>query len=135
MPHYASSFSINRLALEARLGIYDTERAAPQPVAVSLRLYFPEAPACAHDDHAGFIDYAALAAQLTDLVLQREFRLIEYMAQELFCAARQYVSGTGGDAVKIWLKLTKCRPDVPYLVEGASFTLSDLPAGATWVTE
>lgn len=131
MPHYATSFSINRLRIPARLGVTEAERAAPQPVEISLRLYFAQPPACTGDDHAAFVDYHALSTQLSAMVVEREFRLIEYMAQQLFDHARAYLERHRAVEVKLWLKLTKCAPAVEYLQDGASFTLSDLPAGAT----
>jgi len=135
MAHYAAQFSIHRLALDAHLGVYDAERASPQPVAISLRLYFSKAPICAGDDHGAFIDYAALCDAITHAVETREFRLIEFMAQECFGIARAFVDKRGATDVALWLKLTKLAPDVKHLQQGASFTLSDLPADATVVPE
>ncbi len=68
MAHYPHIFSINRLHLAVHLGYYDAERKKPQPVEVTLRLYFPEAPACARDDFAKFID--ADSINLADDVLR-----------------------------------------------------------------
>jgi len=131
VPHYPASFSINRLAFPAHLGVYDAERAALQPVSVQLRLYFPQSPACTQSDTARFIDYSALSDALTKAGTTREFRLIEFMAQELFSIARSYLDAHDGAAVKLWLCLTKLAPKVDYLEQGASFTLCDLPADAT----
>lgn len=131
MTHYASSFSIDRLQFAARLGVYDDERAKPQPIEVSLRWYFPGEPDCASDDHGMFIDYAGLSSRLRKAVETREFRLIEYMARELFSIARAYLDEHDGADIRLWLKLTKCKPDVADLAGGASFTQCDLPADAT----
>lgn len=133
MAHYGYCFALNRLRFEAHLGFYDAERAGLQPIEVSLKLYFPKAPRCAADDHALFIDYAGLTEQLANTIAAREFRLIEYMAQALFDQTRAYVTAHGDEEIKIWLRLTKCKPPVLYLQEGASFTLSDMPADASFV--
>lgn len=133
MAHYGSSFIIERLALDASIGIYAEERAQAQPVAISVRLYFPELPGCTGNDDAVFIDYAALVERLTKTVQRQHFQLIEYMGYELFKQARDYVNAHGGTSVALWLKLTKSAPAVEHLQNGASFVMSDLPAGATVV--
>lgn len=133
MTHYAQCFSIDRLRLEAHLGFGEAERAGLQPVEVSMRLYFSAAPSCASHDHAPFIDYAAVAQVMTDAVRQREYRLIEYMAGELFRQVRAYLDAHAGVEVRLWLRLTKCQAPVDGLQGGASYALSDLPPGATTV--
>lgn len=131
MPHYGSSFIIERLALPASLGLYEKERAHKQPVVISVRLYFPELPACTQDDAGTFIDYAGLSNRLTGLVESQHFQLIEYLAHALFQAARAYLDAHDAKHVALWLKLTKCKPELRYLEDGASFVLCDLPPGAT----
>lgn len=133
MPHYASSFIIERLALDASIGLYAEERAQVQPIAISVRLYFPELPDATSDDEGLFIDYDALCKRLIKTVERQHFQLIEYMAHELFKQARGYLDEHEGQAVALWLKLTKCKPAVPHLEQGASFVMSDLPPGATVV--
>lgn len=135
MAHYGSSFIIERLALDASIGLLDHERAHKQPVAISVRLYFPSLPDCTGNDAGTFIDYASLSNKLTGLVESQHFQLIEYMAHELFKTARAYVDAHGGQKVAIWLKLNKCQPTVRHMVDGASFVLSDLPADATVVPQ
>ena len=131
MTHYGSSFIIERLTLDASIGLLDHERLHKQPVAISVRLYFPSLPDCTGNDSATFIDYAALSNKLTALVEGQHFQLIEYMASELFKAARAYVDAHGGQQVAIWLKLNKTAPQVRHMVDGASFVLCDLPPQAT----
>ena len=131
MAHYGSSFIIERLALDASIGVYEQERAHKQPVALSVRLYYPQLPACTTDDAGAFIDYASLSNRLTGLIESQHFQLIEYLANALFSSARDYLDAHGGKDVALWLKLTKCQPDVRHLTEGASFLLSDLPPDAT----
>lgn len=133
MAHYASSFIIERLALDASIGVYAEERAHPQPIAIAVRLYFPELPGCTDDDDGVFIDYDALCKRLVKTVERQHFQLIEYMANELFQQARTYLDEHNGQAVALWLKLTKCKPAVAHLEQGASFVLSDLPPGSTVV--
>lgn len=133
MAHYGSSFIIERLMLDASIGVYESERQHKQPVALSVRLYFPSLPGGVADDSATFIDYSALSKRLTTLIASKHYQLIEYMAGELFADARDYVNAHGGEKVALWLKLTKCKPEVEHLIDGASFVLSDLAPDATVV--
>lgn len=132
MTHYAHVFSVDRLGLAVHLGIYDDERARPQPVEISLRIYFPAKPTFTADDNAPFIDYAGLVEAVRMAATAREFRLLEFMAQEMFNTAVAYLEKhSTQQGTKLWLKLTKSAPPVDGLKGGASFTLSNLPADAT----
>ncbi len=133
MAHYGSVFSINRLRVEALIGLHAYEHTKRQPVDICVRLYFSEPPAATGDDNAAVLDYSAIAERLSALATKQHYRLIEYLAQQLFDAVRAYADAHGGQAVKLWVRLTKVSPAVPFLREGASLVLSDLPAGATTV--
>lgn len=133
MTHYAHIFSVDRIEFDAHLGFYAEERAKPQKVGVSMRFYFPASPSWSHDDHAGFIDYAEAVKLVEQAAGARSFNLIEYMAREMFGIVRSYLDTHHGEDIKLWLKLTKCHPPIPAVKSGASFMLSDLPAGASSV--
>lgn len=133
MTHYAHILTLEQLEILTHLGFYDEERGKRQRVAISLRIYFPKAPACAQDDYAKFMDYGALANHLIAWVTQGEFRLIEYMGMQAFQCVRAYLDTHHCADARLWLKLTKCDAPVPNLNGGASFIHSDLPAGATTI--
>jgi len=126
--------SVNRLQVPAHVGFYTGERAKPQPVEICFRLYFPEAPLCSRDDNADFIDYGQLCKVLTDFVVSRDFKLVEFMGAELFRHLRADLDARGGQDIKLWLRLNKIAAPVPGLIGGASFTHCDLPANATIAT-
>jgi 7,8-dihydroneopterin aldolase/epimerase/oxygenase len=123
-------FSIDAMEYAAHLGFYDEERAAPQKVRVSIKIYFPAIPACATDDYTAFIDYHALLKTLGKRIANQQFRLIEFMAQTLFTDALTYIHSHGEPAATLWLKLTKVAPAVPGLHEGASFEISNHSAAS-----
>lgn len=129
--HYANILSVNRLRIMAHLGFYDKEREERQPVEISLRIYFPEVPACALDDHAKFLDYGALCAALTEWATSQQFRLVEYMGMQCFAFIREYLNAHGYGHLKLWVQFTKCNPPVPGLQAGTSFTHSDVPISST----
>ncbi len=131
MQHYASILSVNRLRLMVHLGFYEEERVKLQPIEISLRMYFPETPACAIDDHAKFLDYGALCAALEKWATSKQFRLVEYMGMQTFNFVREYLDTRGYEHLKLWAQLTKCEPPVPGLQAGTSFVHSDVPVGST----
>lgn len=131
MLHYAHMLSVNRLQAPAHIGFYTGERAKPQPVEVCFRLYFPEAPPFSYDDEADFFDYGQLCRMLTDFIAANEFKLVEFMASELFRRLRAEIDARGGTHIRLWLRLNKIAAPVPGLTGGATFTHCDLPAGAS----
>lgn len=131
MTHYAHMVSVNRLQVHAHLGFYTGERAKLQPIEVSFRLYYPEAPAHTADDEADFIDYGQLAKGLTDLIASRSFKLVEFMGAELFRHLRADLDARGATHIRLWLKLNKVAAPLPGLIGGASYFECDLPPGAT----
>lgn len=132
MAHYAHVLSVNRLQVPAHIGFYTGERAKPQPVEICFRLYFPEAPPFALNDEADFFDYGQLCKLLTDFIASRDFKLVEFMASELFRQLRAEMDRRGGAHIKLWLRLNKVAAPVPGLTGGASFMHCDLPADATY---
>lgn len=134
MTHYAHMVSVNRLQAHSHLGFYTGERAKPQPVEVSFRLYYPNAPKQTTDDEAEFIDYGVLSKGIADVIASRSFKLLEYMGAELFRQLRTDVDARGGKDVKLWLRLNKIAAPVPGLIGGACYTHSDLPPDATIAT-
>ena len=131
MAHYAHMLHVNRLQVAAHIGFYASERAKTQLVEISFRLYFPEAPVCATNDEADFIDYGTLCKVLTDFVASRPFNLIEFMGSELFRHLRAYLDGRDAKHLKLWLCMNKIEAPVPGLLGGASFSVSDLAADDT----
>ena len=131
--HFSSAFLIDDIRLQSFLGIYDSEHLARQPVSISLRLYFPSPPAWVFDDHVTFFDYQVLVNKITEMVENRSFRLIEYMAQEAMRIVREHLDSIDAGHFRIWLKLTKVTPPIEQLKGGASFVITDLPIGSAIV--
>lgn len=132
MTHYPYIFTINRQLLSVNLGYYEAERGKPQQVAVDLRLYFTHAPECAATDQAPFIDYGILCQSMKDFMVGKEFSLIEHLATELFNLTRGILQAHCTDDIKLWLRLTKITTPIVQLADGASYVVSDLPAGANF---
>ena len=130
MAHYPYCFTIDRLSLQAHLGWQAPERSVPQKVTIDMRIYFDAPLACMSDDNGSFLDYYALCNKVTQQVESREFRLIEYMTTELFNVVRATIDASKYPDARLWLRLAKSDAPVAHLENGASFVMSDLPAGA-----
>ncbi len=71
---------IEELRLQAWVGIYEREKAAPQTVELNLTFGVPDA-AAEHDDIADTIDYAAVTERIRAELGHRRFNLIESLGE------------------------------------------------------
>ncbi len=129
---YPSSLTLHQLHLSVNLGRWDNERVRLQPIAVSIKFFFPELPATCLDDGAKVFCYDNLCAHLADAVADKHFHHIEYLTVQLFHAIRANMRSQMGeeyDAVRVWVRLHKFGAPIPSLTGGASFVYSDLPEG------
>ena len=74
---------ISDLAAECRLGVYEWERAKPQPIWIDLELVIDAAAAARRDDVRDAVDYAQLVTLVTTHVKQRTYVLLETVADRL----------------------------------------------------
>lgn len=74
---------LRRVAMEARIGVYAWEKAAPQPIVLDLEFDLPHDEACFSDDLEDTVDYAAVIERLRTVALTRPHRLVEAMAQTM----------------------------------------------------
>lgn len=125
---YTNCLRIHRIRLGVRLGYSAEERLQQQPVEVDVSFFFPALGEPSHKDEGDFICYDKISRALEAACKEREFRLIEYLAMELYHIIRQRVA----DEVRISIRLTKCQIPVAFVQGGASFTYSDLPP-FSWV--
>lgn len=132
MTHYPAILQLNRLRLSVHLGASESERAQPQAVEVDIHFFLPELPDGATDDHSEhYICYGTLSEALIGMVEGRSFRLVEYLAHQLYTKTREYLVTQYGasyaDSIHIRVQLHKLMPPVPALLGGASFVYSDVP--------
>ncbi len=74
---------LRRVAMDARIGVYAWEKAAPQPIVLDLEFDLPHDDACFSDDLEDTIDYSVVIERLRTLALTRPHRLVESMAQTM----------------------------------------------------
>lgn len=71
---------IEEMRVEAHVGIYDRERAAPQTLELSLTFGVPD-EAALEDDIAKTIDYAAVIERIRKELAARHFNLLETLGE------------------------------------------------------
>lgn len=71
---------IEELRVQAWVGVYPREKAAPQTVELNLTFGVPDA-AAEHDDLADTIDYAEVVARIRRELSERHFNLIETLGE------------------------------------------------------
>ena len=71
---------IEELRVQARVGIYAREQAAPQMLELNLTFGVPDA-AAEHDDIRDTIDYAEVVARIRAELSNRHFNLIETLGE------------------------------------------------------
>lgn len=71
---------IEQLEIHARVGVLDSERAQPQRLILNVT-FWPKRSG-PRDDIADTVNYSEVAASLKEFVAQRDYRLIETLAEE-----------------------------------------------------
>ena len=71
---------IEEMRVEAHVGIYDREKAAPQTLDISLTFGVPD-EAARDDDIAKTIDYAVVIARIRTELAARHFNLLETLGE------------------------------------------------------
>lgn len=72
---------LDGLSLPASIGIYDQERAAPQPVDIDLLLAIDGTLAARSDDIRHTVDYDEVVDAIAALLASRHFNLLEHLSQ------------------------------------------------------
>lgn len=75
--------SINELAVNTIIGTYDWEKEIPQQLLINIDLQHDIRAAAASDDLTLSIDYAAIAASVTELAANSRVELIESLAENI----------------------------------------------------
>ncbi len=71
---------IEEMRVDAHVGIYDREKAAPQALEISLTFGVPD-EAARDDDIAKTIDYAVVIARVRRELAERHFNLLETLGE------------------------------------------------------
>jgi dihydroneopterin aldolase len=84
-----SRIFIRRLQIDARIGVYDWEKLALQPVVIDLEFGLASELACHTDRLGDAIDYSAVVERLRELATEKHYELVEAMAETMAMAIQQ----------------------------------------------
>ena len=74
---------VKSLQIDCIVGIFEHERSTPQRVVMDIEFDYDFAAAARSEAIGDAVDYAAAAESIAGLVQQRQFQLIETMAEEV----------------------------------------------------
>lgn len=90
---------VRNLQLDARIGVYDWEKAQLQPLVVDLEFEPASQLACHTDRLDDTIDYGEVVSRLRELVVERHYELVEALAEAMAMLLQR-------DFMVSWLRLT-----------------------------
>jgi dihydroneopterin aldolase len=93
------TIELDRLGVRCIVGIHPFERVQEQDVFLDIAMDLDFAPAAASENVRDTVDYSALAEDLSALVRERKFQLIETMAET--CALRVLATHPDVDRVRV----------------------------------
>ena len=99
---------IRDLKVEAKVGLTDEERSAPQQLTVNIEIATDLRGAGTSDDIDQTIDYGEVAIAAADLVRSTEVKLLETLAERI---AAQITAMEGVDVVTV--EIAKDEPPIP----------------------
>lgn len=117
----ASLLVLSKLELSLHLGWLDEERLQKQVVFIDISIRFAKSPlACSTDQLSDTYCYAALVEVIKKQTENRSFRLVEYLAQEIY----QIIKNQVGQNNAILIAITK-QPAIANLTGGIRFQYGD----------
>jgi len=107
----ADRLVIERLEFEGFVGIDESERTTPQPLAADLELFLDLSKAISTDDLQNTVDYAVVAKKVVATAQQEQFCLIETLGERL---AEVILKDSNIGEVRLWVR--KLRPPIKITV-------------------
>ncbi|MCH8991298.1 MAG: dihydroneopterin aldolase [Acidobacteria bacterium] len=113
---------IGGILLPIRLGYSADERLNPQPVEIDITIRFETPPrGMVTDRLEDTVCYDTLVSTIKEVVSDREFSLVEFLANEIFTSLRNVVEP--GNELRVTVR--KVSPPLPEITKGAEFTVGD----------
>ena len=114
--------TISGISLPLRLGCSAEERLNPQPVEIDLTIRFETPPrGMVTDRLEDTVGYDALVGAIKEATSDREFSLIEHVANEILTSLRRIVEAEH----ELRVTVRKVSPPVPEITKSAEFTVGD----------
>ena len=114
--------TIRGILLPIRIGCSLEERGNPQPVEIDLTIRFQTPPrGMVTDRLEDTVCYEGLVGAIKEVVSNREFSLIEHLANEILTSVRSIVESE--DELRVTVR--KVSPPIPEITKGAEFRVGD----------
>ena len=111
---------IGGILLPIRIGCSADERLSPQPVEIDVTIRFETPPrGMVTDRLEDTVCYDGLVSAIKQVVTDREFSLVEYLAKEIFDSLRSIVESEH----ELRITVRKVSPPIPEITKGAEFTV------------
>lgn len=118
--HHAVGIADLRLAV--RIGETPGERSQEQEISISVEFRFLQPPTATRSDRISeTICYGRLSTDLRDLVKNREFHLIERLANDVYLACAK----AANRMAKVAVEIRKIKPPIEGLLGGAYYRCGD----------
>lgn len=115
-----TSIILHQLELHLHLGWSESERLLRQPVWVDVHLHFSKPPEACHSDELDeTYNYEIISHLIKDKITPRSFRLIEYVAYEIY----KLIKSSLPQSMRVSVGITK-KPPISHLAK-ASFWYGD----------
>lgn len=120
---HTCKLSIKDLRLWAHLGCSPEEKTNPQPVSITLKLYFTDPPlGAATDKLADSVCYFKIVELVQKLLSDRAFNLVEHLTLTISEAIYKHLKSINQENVTLKVIVNKLSPPVPNLYGGVSFS-------------
>ena len=114
--------TIRGVLLPIRLGCSAEERLEPQPVEIDLTIRFETPPrGMVTDRLEDTVSYDVLVRAIKEVASDREFSLIEHLANKIFTSLKNIL----GPEHELRVTVRKVSPPIPEVTKGAEFTVGD----------
>lgn len=131
--NYYACLKIHDFCLMVNLGYGQQERAIPQKVSLDIELYYSNTPQASYDDGDNFICYDELCNAIRNVVIDKEFALIEYMVKNICQTIEEFLYNAKLkakiDDVRYVINLHKCNVPIDDVKGGASYCYTNLENG------
>jgi dihydroneopterin aldolase len=99
---------VSEIECLSSIGVSAGERATPQTLSVDVEVICDLGPAARSDSIADSLDYGTIVSTVVDLAGQREYKLLETLAERI---ADAILSGLGGESIRVLVR--KPSPPLP----------------------
>ncbi len=120
---YVCKLSIKDLRLWVHLGCSPEERTNPQPISITLKLYFTKLPkGTITDVLTDTVCYFQITKLVEEIIAGRNFNLIEHLAHTIHEAVHKYLNSLEHGDATLKVIVNKLSPPVPNVLGGVSFS-------------